>query len=77
MSSSSAFSPSPQVKHAQVSSALFFQSEDALDKAKTAEPLPLTAEDLKLLQNLRTRVITIPIVLMDAILPKQELSFIR
>ncbi|KAL3941401.1 MAG: hypothetical protein SGBAC_004230 [Bacillariaceae sp.] len=56
--------------------ALFFQEESALDKAESAKPLPLTAEDLAMLHNLRTRVVTIPIVLMDAILPQQELSFI-
>ncbi|CAJ1942124.1 unnamed protein product [Cylindrotheca closterium] len=76
-SSSLAFSTSPlagKIHGQRVETALFY--DESLDKARSAEPLTLTAEDLATLHNLRTRVVTIPIVLMDAILPQQELSFI-
>lgn len=45
------------------------------DSAETAEPLPLTPDDLRRLESMRTRHCTIPIMILDALLPKQKLSF--
>jgi len=80
ISYASGFSTSPFTEkmhqRSRGSALLFNLEESALDKAESAEPLPLTAEDLKILHNLRTRVVTIPILLVDSILPQQELSFV-
>lgn len=48
-----------------------------LDQADAAEPLPLTVEDLRMLAEFQTRTVTIPIVLLDSILPGQEVSIAR
>eukprot|EP00546_Thalassionema_frauenfeldii_P001545 CAMPEP_0178936270 /NCGR_PEP_ID=MMETSP0786-20121207/25082_1 /TAXON_ID=186022 /ORGANISM="Thalassionema frauenfeldii, Strain CCMP 1798" /LENGTH=267 /DNA_ID=CAMNT_0020614659 /DNA_START=310 /DNA_END=1113 /DNA_ORIENTATION=+ len=45
------------------------------DSAEAAEPLPLSIEDLKILSEMRTRRVTIPIVLLDSLLPGQEILF--
>lgn len=47
------------------------------DSAEAAEPLPLSIEDLKILSEMRTRRVTIPIVLLDSLLPGQEILFSR
>lgn len=45
------------------------------DRAEHASPLPLTAEDLKRLSQMKSRHCTMPIMILDAMLPRQKLSF--
>jgi len=48
---------------------------NADDSADRAEPLPLTAQDLRRLQTLKARHTTMPIMILDAMLPRQKLTF--
>jgi len=45
------------------------------DSAEYAETLPLTLEDLSRLTKMKSRHCTMPIMILDAMLPKQKLSF--
>jgi hypothetical protein len=79
---SSAFSPSLLTERARLSQRTktainYYSNESALDSADAAEPLPLTVDDLRMLTELQTRTLTMPIVLLDSILPGQEISFTR
>lgn len=47
------------------------------DRSGAAEPLPLTASDVSRLAALRSRHLTIPIMIMDAMVPGQSISFER
>ena len=49
--------------------------ENEEDSARAAEPLPLSAHDLARLSNLRERQRIIPIMILDAMLPRQRLAF--
>lgn len=52
--------------------AFYSSAEDSGDRA---EPLPLTADDMKLLTEMKSRHTTIPILILDALLPGQKLCF--
>jgi hypothetical protein len=54
-----------------------FSEGDYLDRADAAEPLSLSTKDLERLSELKTRAMTMPIVIMDVILPGQKLHFQR
>ncbi len=54
-----------------------FAEGDYLDRADAAEPLSLSTKDLERLSELKTRGMTMPIVIMDVILPGQKLHFQR
>lgn len=60
-------------KHSSTGTVIFY-SEDSLDHADAAEPLQLTQEDLRMLTEMRRRQVTIPILLLDCILPGQNLD---
>jgi hypothetical protein len=47
------------------------------DSAASAQPLPYSPKDLERLAELKTREITIPIVILDSILPGQKLYYQR
>lgn len=55
-------------------SQLMYHLEDA---AEAAEPLPLTIQDLQILSEMKTRRMSIPIILMESMLPGQKLQFSR
>jgi hypothetical protein len=55
----------------------YSRQEDSLDSAEAAEPLPLSTEDLKRLTEMKNRAATMPVVIMDSILPGQKLYFQR
>jgi hypothetical protein len=79
---SSAFSPSLLTERARLSQRTktvinYYSNESTLDSADAAEPLPLTVDDLRMLTELRSRTLTMPIVLLDSILPGQEIPFAR
>jgi hypothetical protein len=45
------------------------------DSAEAAEPLPLTQEDLHRMSDLKSRNLQMPIMILDAMLPLQTLTF--
>jgi hypothetical protein len=53
----------------------FALSLSADDSAEAAEPLPLTQEDLHRLSELKSRNLQMPIMILDAMLPLQTLTF--
>lgn len=75
-----AFSPSNHLakrRKTTTTSTVIYYSEDSLDHADAAEPLRLTEEDLRLLTELKSRQVTMPILLLDCLLPGQNLEFMR
>ena len=75
------FSPSKhladQRRKSTTKSTVIYYSEDSLDHADAAEPLRLTEEDLRLLTEMKNRQVTMPILLLDCLLPGQNLEFMR
>lgn len=63
------------VSYYQSSSTLLRDSEE--DRLGAATPLPLTASDLSRLAAVKSRHLTIPIMIMDAMVPGQSISFER
>jgi len=45
------------------------------DSSEHAEPLPLTPDDLRRLGRVQSRHTTLPVMILDAILPRQQLTF--
>jgi hypothetical protein len=56
-------------------SELYYSWEE--DSEASAQPLPYSTRDLERLAELKTREITVPIVILDSILPGQKLHFQR
>ena len=57
------------------SSTLLRDSED--DSADAAMPLPFSASDLQRLALLKSRHVTMPLLIMDALVPGQSMTFER
>lgn len=51
---------------------LYYSQEDDL---ASASPLPMTNDDMARLQSMRSRQVTVPVMILDAMLPKQVLTF--
>ena len=59
------------------SSTTLLKDSELDDSAHAAAPLPLTASDLQRLTALKSRHKTIPLMIMDAMVPGQTISFER
>ena len=57
------------------SSTLLRDTED--DSAEAAMPLPFSAADLQRLALLKSRHVTMPLLIMDALVPGQTMTFER
>lgn len=64
-----------QARYPVQSSTLLRDSED--DSADAAMPLPFSAADLQRLASLKSRHTTMPLLIMDALVPGQTMVFER
>ena len=51
--------------------------DDYWDRAEAAEPLPLSTQDLDRFSEMSSRGTTMPVVILDCILPGQKIYFQR
>mmetsp|Transcript_39480 Transcript_39480/g.58004 ORF Transcript_39480/g.58004 Transcript_39480/m.58004 type:complete len:339 (+) Transcript_39480:52-1068(+) len=62
-------------QHSDISSSSTSRCVLSMSHGSNATPLPLSQSDLERLQGARNRCKTIPIMILDAMLPKQRLEF--
>jgi hypothetical protein len=67
---------SRESKHSRVVRHLY-DDDQYMDSAESAKPLSLSVADLQRFTEMKSRTLTIPILIMDAIVPGQRLSFQR
>lgn len=54
-----------------------YDDDHYMDSAESAKPLSLSVADIQRFTELKSRTVTMPILIMDAIVPGQRLSFQR